>query len=262
MNRPIVTLTTDFGDRDYFVAAMKGVILSIAPEAQVVDVTHQITAFGIEEAAFLVDQASRCYPKKTVHVVVVDPGVGSARRPILVQNGGQNFVGPDNGVFGMILAREKCTARELTVERYFRKPVSQTFHGRDIFAPVAAHLARGVAAAKFGKTIEDAFRPALQAVQQTGKRSWCGAVLTIDRFGNIVTNFSREQFPALGERPFDVKVGFETVMKLADNYAAMPFGELFGIWGSAGYLEIVLNQGHAAKQLGVGVGAPVELVVY
>lgn len=262
MPQPIVTLTTDFGEKDYFVASMKGVILSIAPNAEIVDVTHQISAFEIAEAAFVIDQASRCFPKKTIHVVVVDPGVGSARRPILVQSGGQSFIGPDNGVLGMILDRGKCTTRELTTERYFRHPVSQTFHGRDVFAPVAAYLATGTAPSRLGKLIKDAFRPALSRVQQTSKRSWCGAVLTVDRFGNLVTSFRREDFPTLGDSAFDVKIGFETVIQLATSYASMPCGELFAIWGSAGYLEIVMNQGNTAKHLGVGVGAPVDLLVY
>ena len=152
---PIVTLTTDFGLSDHYVGVMKGVILSICPQARIVDLSHQVTPFAIAEGAYLIAQAYRHFPKKTVHVVVVDPGVGTARRPILVEAAGQFFVSPDNGVLSMVYSREKHKVRVLTNERYFRKPVSQTFHGRDMFSPVGAHLAAGVAVARLGKRIED-----------------------------------------------------------------------------------------------------------
>src|SRR5690348_2761518 len=153
MPRPIVTLTTDFGLADHFVGTMKGVILGICPQAQIVDISHEVAPFAIAEGAYLVAQAYRYFPKKTVHVVVVDPGVGSGRRAILVEAAGQFFVAPDNGVLSMIYARERHRVRAITNGRYFLKPVSQTFHGRDIFAPVAAHLAAGVSAAKIGKAV-------------------------------------------------------------------------------------------------------------
>ena len=141
MTRPILTLTTDFGLTDHFVGTMKGVILGICPAAQIVDISHGVTPFEIAEGAYLIAQAWRYFPKKTVHVVVVDPGVGSARRPILVEAGGQYFLGPDNGVLSMVYLHEKCKVRHIVNEEYFRHPVSRTFHGRDIFAPVGAHLA-------------------------------------------------------------------------------------------------------------------------
>ena len=151
MARPILTLTTDFGLSDHYVAAMKGVVLAICPQAQIVDISHGVPAFAISEGAYLIAQAYRYFPRKTVHVVVVDPGVGTDRRPIVAEAGGQFFVAPDNGVLAMIYAREKHTVRALTNRKYFLKPVSQTFHGRDIFAPAAAHLAAGVAPASSGK---------------------------------------------------------------------------------------------------------------
>src|SRR5580658_3645904 len=159
MAQPILTLTTDFGASDHYVGAMKGVMLSICPQAQIVDICHDVTPFQIAEGAYVIAQAYECFPKKTVHVVVVDPGVGTARRPILVEAAGQFFIGPDNGVLCMVYSRQKHKVRVIANETYFRKPVSATFHGRDIFAPVAAHLAAGVAPARMGKLIDDYLRP-------------------------------------------------------------------------------------------------------
>ena len=155
MAEPILTLTTDFGLVDHYVGVMKGVILEICPHARIVDISHQVTPFAIAEGAYLIAQSYPWFPKKTVHVAVIDPGVGSERRAILVEAAGQYFVGPDNGLFSMVMAREKHKARVITNDRYFRWPVSRTFQGRDVFAPVGAHLAAGVPAARMGKI----FRP-------------------------------------------------------------------------------------------------------
>lgn len=259
MPRPILTLTTDFGLQDHFVAAMKGVILTIAPTAEIVDITHQITPFDINEAAFTLAEAWRYFPKKTVHVVVVDPGVGSARRPILAQAAGQSFVAPDNGVLSLIYHQEKCKVREITATKYMRSEVSQTFHGRDVFAPVAAHLGKGVPVASIGKLIEDPVKlPGIQP-HRAGRRAWSGTVLKIDRFGNLITNFSRTEFPTLASMKFCLTAGLEQIIWLRSSYADGPFGEPFAIWGSSGFLEVSVNQASAAKQLGVGVGAPMEL---
>src|SRR5258708_5188751 len=152
---PLIPLTTDFGTADHFVAAMKGVIAGIAPRARVVDITHEIPPYEILEGAFIIGEAWRCFPTGTIHVVVVDPGVGSARRPILAEAGGQFFVAPDNGVLSMIYAGVKTKVRVITNTKLIAREVSRTFHGRDIFAPAAAHLARGVPVARFGKLIDD-----------------------------------------------------------------------------------------------------------
>jgi S-adenosyl-L-methionine hydrolase (adenosine-forming) len=255
----IITLTTDFGLSDHYVGVMQGVILGIAPAARIVDLSHQVGAYEISEAAFLIAQAYRYFPKKTVHVIVVDPGVGTARRPILTEAAGQYFVAPDNGVLGMIYPREKHKVRAITNARYFCKPVSQTFHGRDIFAPVAAHLARGVAPARLGKRIEDYLRPAFGAPERTGKHFWTGTILKVDHFGNVVTNFRLSDFP---DSPFELVLGPHVVTRLASNYAEGGRGELFTIFGSSGYLEIATCQGSAAKILGCAAGAPVELRIY
>src|SRR5580704_11403223 len=188
MPPPILTLTTDFGASDHYVGAMKGVILSICPHAQIVDICHDVTPFQIAEGAYVIAQAFECFPKKTVHVVVVDPGVGTARRPILVEAAGQFFIGPDNGVLSMVYSQQKHKVRLIENDTYFRQPVSATFHGRDIFAPVAAHLAAGVVPARMGKLIKDYLQPDFLNPQRTGERTWTGRILKIDRFGNIVTN--------------------------------------------------------------------------
>lgn len=258
----IITLTTDFGLADPFVGAMKGVILGLHPKARIVDITHQIGAYQIAEAGFVIAQAYRCFPKKTVHVIVVDPGVGTSRRPILVQAGGQFFVAPDNGLLSMIYAREKHKVRVVTNDRFFLKPVSQTFHGRDVFSPVAAHLARGTPPARFGKLIQDYLRLEFEKPVRSGKRLWTGSVLKIDNFGNLITNFQMSEFPQLAERPFEMAIGLERVQRLARNYAENPPGELFVIEGSSGFLEVSLSQASAAKRLGCGVGAPAELTIY
>ena len=259
MPAPLITLTTDFGLSDHYVGAMKGVILSICPRARIVDISHGVGAYEIAEAEFTLAQAYRYYPRGAGHVVVVDPGVGTARRPILAQAAGQVFVAPDNGVLSMIYAREKHKVRAISSERYFLQPVSNTFHGRDIFAPVAAHLAGGVPVARFGTSIADYLRLDFDTPVRTGRSTWTGAILKVDRFGNLVTNFSVEDFPDLGARPFEMAVGMARIGVLAANYAECGAGEAFAIVGSAGFYEISVGQASAAKVLGCGAGAPVEL---
>ncbi|MCI0747547.1 MAG: SAM-dependent chlorinase/fluorinase [Verrucomicrobia subdivision 3 bacterium] len=262
MLRPLITLTTDFGRADHFVAVMKAVILSLCPKAAIVDISHETPAFDITEGAFILAEAYRWFPKKTIHVAVIDPGVGAARRPILLEAAGQYFLAPDNGLLTLVCRREKHRAREVASERFFLKPVSQTFHGRDVFAPCAAHLANGTPPGRFGKLINDHFRLFIPEPAQTGKRVWTGAVLKIDRFGNLITNFPFEEFQRISARPFEMAVGMEKVTRLARNYAEGATGEVFLIAGSSGYLEVAANQASAAKLLGCGVGAPAELTIW
>jgi len=259
MPKPILTLTTDFGLADHYVGTMKGVILGICLQAQIVDISHEVQPFAIREGAYLIAQAYRYFPKKTVHVVVVDPGVGSSRRPILLEAAGQYFIAPDNGVLSMIYQAEKSKIRLIANERYFHRPVSRTFHGRDIFAPVAAHVAAGVLPARIGKPIDDYLRPAFGKPVRTGKRTWTGEVLHIDRFGNIVTNFNANDFPDLERRDFSVAIGPVEIEVLAHNYTECGEGELFLIAGSSGYIEVSMNQGAAAERIKCGVGATAEL---
>ncbi len=258
----IITLTTDFGHSDHFAGTMKGVILGIAPRVRIVDLCHDVTPFEAGEAAFILAQAYSYFPPKTIHVAVVDPGVGTARRPILVEAAGQYFIGPDNGIFAMILGREKHKVRAITNAAYRLPAVSGTFHGRDIFAPAAAHLARGIAPAKFGKLIHDFLRQEFYKPVQTGKRFWTGAVLKADRFGNLITNYETAEFKRIRERPFELAAGTARIRRLVSTFAEAQPGELVVIPGSSGYLEICANQAPAAKMLGLAAGSPLELTIW
>jgi hypothetical protein len=259
MPRPIVTLTTDFGLSDHFAGVLKGVILGIAPAAEIVDITHQVGAFEISEAAFVVAQAYRWFPKKTVHLVVIDPGVGTARRPIVAEAAGQFFVAPDNGVLSMVYARETHEVRAVTSDRHFLKPVSRTFHGRDVFAPTAARLAAGARPAGFGRLIEDYCRLPFAEPARIGKRLWQGTILKTDHFGNLITNLHIVEFPDLATRPFQLVCGQTTFTRLHATFADGAPGEPLLIVGSSGFLEVVANRASAAKLLGCATGAPVEL---
>jgi S-adenosylmethionine hydrolase len=249
MAEPLLTLTTDFGLADHYVGVMKGVILEICPRAQIVDISHRVTPFAIAEGAYLIAQSYPWFPKNTVHVAVVDPGVGSERRAILVEAAGQYFVGPDNGVFSMVTAREKHKARAITNDRYFRRPVSRTFQGRDVFAPVGAHLAAGVPASRMGKIWPDAVLAGLNRPQ----------VLHVDRFGNIVTNLPAED---LGIKRISLKIGGATVSRVASHYAEMAPGRLFLIEGSSGYIEVSMNRGSAAERIGCRAGDMVQMKLH
>jgi S-adenosyl-L-methionine hydrolase (adenosine-forming) len=253
MSNGLITLTTDFGTADHFVAAMKGVILTLAPRARIVDITHEIAPYDINEAGFVIAQAWSWFPKGTVHVVVVDPGVGSARSPILVEAGGHFFVGPDNGVFSMVYPAAKHKVRVISNPKMMRREISRTFHGRDIFAPAAAHLARKAPPARFGKLMTDyVCSPSDQP----------GAVLKVDRFGNLITNFHIDHYSGIKTRPFELRIGRQKIRRLALTYSETEIGEIFVIVGSSGYLEIAANQENAAKKIGCGNGAPVELKLY
>jgi S-adenosylmethionine hydrolase len=266
MLNPLITFTTDFGTSDHFAATMKAVVLGIAPRARIIDITHEVTPFEVVEGAYTLAQAYRYFPAKTIHVVVVDPGVGSARRPILAAMAGQYFVAPDNGVLSLVFAREtgreQVKVRHITNEKFMLHPVSRTFHGRDVFSPVAAHLAMGVPPAKFGKLIEDHLRLSLDKPTQSGKRNWTGTVLKVDRFGNLITNFHIDDFPQIEVRPFDLSIGLEKINRLALTFTECAPDEAFAIVGSSGYLEVAVNQGSAARALGCGAGSPVELVLH
>ncbi len=241
---------------------MKGVILGIQAAAQIIDISHGVRPYEIGDGAFTIAQAYRYFPKKTIHVVVVDPGVGSARRPLLAEMAGQYFVAPDNGVLSMVFAREQPKVRHVTSDRYFRQPVSRTFHGRDVFSPVAAHLASGVTPAKFGKLIDDYIQTSFEQPKQTGKHTWIGTVLKIDHFGNLFTNFHIDQFPSIRTHAFSLNTGPQAITRLALTFSDCDPGELFVVVGSSGYLEVAASQASAAKALGCGAGSPVELTIY
>jgi len=261
-HQPIVTLTTDFGVTDHFVGTMKGVILDIAPETQIVDISHAVQAFDVLDGALTIAQAYSYFPAGTVHLVIVDPGVGTARRPILVSTERHHFVAPDNGVLSLVYAREeRMHVRHVTAEHYSLQPVSKTFHGRDIFAPIAAYLAKGVDSEKFGEEITDFVRfnaPKPKTVDKGMK----GIVLKVDRFGNLITNFTPQDVPMLMQLdplPFKIVVGKKEVTNIRTLYAEGEPGEVFGILGSMGYLEIAANRASAAQLTGVGKGAEVNI---
>ncbi len=263
---PIITLLTDFGLQDHFVAAMKGVIYSICPHAHVVDMTHLIPPQDIVGAAFTLAAAYPYFPRWTVHVVVVDPGVGSARRPLLVVGDQHYFVGPDNGVFSLVYEREPyLRVYHLTEEHLFRSEVSATFHGRDIFAPVAAWLARGIEPAHMGQLIDDYVHLKFPKPRQKAPNVYQGVVLHIDRFGNLITNFSREfLIDLLGEdlrRPCQVILQQHRISGLQRTFSDVDRGQPVVYLGSAGYLEIAINAGNAARQMNAARGTAVTLIV-
>ncbi len=264
MARPhVVTLTTDFGLADHFVGAIKGVLLDVLPEVNIVDISHAVQAFDVLDGALMISEAYQYFPAGTVHMVVVDPGVGSDRRPILATVGEHYFVAPDNGVLSFVCENaDRISVREITSNHYFRQPVSSTFHGRDIFAPVAANLAKGVDPAKFGEEITDYATFAAPKPRTAPDGSLRGIVLKIDRFGNLLTNIRAEHAPhILGDNapPFRIGIGQHEITDILSHYAQGAPGKLFGIIGSTGCLEICSNRGSAAKLLSVGKGAEVAI---
>ena len=260
----IITFTTDFGLSDPFVGIMHGVVLNIHPETTLVDISHAVPSYDVLEGAWTIAQAYRFFPPRTVHVVVVDPGVGGTRRPLIVETEDYVFVAPDNGVLSLVEAKEpKFSVRHVTAERYFLQPVSHTFHGRDIFAPVAGWLSKGVAPSEFGPEISDHGRLQLPAVEHIGDSGLRGEVLKVDKFGNLITNVSAQDAPALfGASPptFSLLIAGRSITRLCGSYAEGGEEEFFAIAGSSGYLEIAARQASAAQKLAVGVRTPVGIV--
>jgi S-adenosylmethionine hydrolase len=259
---PVITLTTDFGLQDHYVASMKGVILGVNPATPVVDVTHEIPPFSILSGAYATSQAAPCFPPNTVHIVVVDPGVGTARRPILMQAGGQVFIGPDNGVFSLVASADphlKCF--EITRRDLMRPEISATFHGRDIFAPVGAAVSCGkVLPAEVGPEIADWIKLDGLTPEQLDDKTWQGRVLSIDRFGNVITNFRSSAFSFLRSEQFELTLGAQGVTRYGATFGEVPQAEMFAYPGSSGYIEIGINQGNAAFRLGCASGQSVTLV--
>lgn len=257
--RPVITLTTDFGLNDPYVGIMKGVILNIAPDVQLVDLTHQIRSQNILQAALALKAAYSYFPENTVHMVVVDPGVGGVRRPIGVRSKKYWFVGPDNGVFTSVLDPQ-ATCYELTTEKYFLKDVSTTFHGRDIFSPVAAWLSRGKSLRSFGHKITDPVLLDWPLPHFDGK-AISGEVVYIDHFGNLTTNIDARLLNGVFERPENlvVEIGRKTLHGPVVSYSeAEPrsVGVLINSWNA---LEIFYRDGNAAEFLKAGTGTPVRV---
>ena len=263
MARPLITLTTDYGTSDVFVAVMKGVILSINPEANILDITHEVLPHDILDGALAIGNAYRYFPPKTVHVVVVDPGVGTERRPILVAADQHYLIAPDNGVLSSVYDQsESLHVWNLISEHYFRQPLSKTFHGRDIFAPVAAWLTKSWQTSSFGEPITDFVRFTMPKVKVEGA-SAKGVVLRADHFGNLITNITPENVPGLltANGNLSITVGQAKITKMVQTFAEGVAGEPVALIGSSGYLEISVNRGNAAKTVGVGRGAEVVVDV-
>ena len=259
---PVITLLTDFGTSDYFVGAMKGVILSANPAAVIVDITHEVPPQDIRAAAFNLLATYKDFPSGTIHVAVVDPGVGSNRRPILVECAEQVFVGPDNGLFSWVCQREgHFLARHLTNEKFFQHPKSGTFHGRDVFAPVAAALSRGVDAERFGPVIDDAIVLESLTPRANDDGTLAATIIHIDRFGNCITNLTTEHLTGDVNRRVRLIVNDQVITSIRKFFSAeaVDSESLFMIPGSAGFIEIAAQNSSAASILKVRRGQSITL---
>jgi len=258
----VITLTTDFGLVDSYVGTMKGVILSIDPTATIVDISHDIPPQDVREAAYTLYAAYPYFPQGTIHVVVVDPGVGSQRQAIALRTPRATFVAPDNGVLSYVLARERAEEIvNLTNPRYHLSPVSRTFHGRDIFAPAAAHLARGVPLANLGEPLTEIITFPLPRPQVRPDGTIVGQVIHIDRFGNLITSITSKDLPAHLSGESVIEIRGRSIQGIANNYAEGAPGELLALIGSSDHLEIAVSGGSACQALEAEVGDEVLLGV-
>lgn len=252
----IITLTSDFGQADGYVGTMKGVILGIAPAVRLVDLSHEVAPQDIRQAAHILRQAAPYFPDGAIHLAVVDPGVGSDRRPLLVVTPQAMFVGPDNGLFTFALEQPGAQAYALDRPAFWLPRVSRTFHGRDIFAPAAAHLALGAAPADLGTPIGDAVRQASVGPRRLGNDEIVGSVIHVDRFGNLISDV-----PAawLGDEAWACEVAGRETVPLASTYAEVPPGALLALVSSGNTIEIAVRDGNAARTLNIGAGATLTL---
>ncbi|MBI4699539.1 MAG: SAM-dependent chlorinase/fluorinase [Nitrospirae bacterium] len=267
LERPIITLTTDFGIKDPFVGIMKGIILGINPSAQIIDITHTIDPQNIIEAANVVSMGYKYFSPTSIHVVVVDPQVGSARRPILVVTDDHYFIGPDNGVFSSLYEEKDNFAifkvLHITASHYFLPPKGSTFHGRDIFAPSAAWLSKGVESVKFGDEINDYTALTLPKVQAVNEKAIEGTVVHFDGFGNAITNIINADMqkinPEMNIDKFqiiykDIKIGLS-------NYYSETSSQLSAVINSFGFLELFTYKGKASDKFGIKIGDKVSVMV-
>ena len=259
MSSAIITLTTDFGTRDPFVGLMKGVMFQIAPGVRLVDLTHEISPHDVLEGALALEAAVPFFPPGTIHLAVVDPGVGSARRPLAIAAAGQQFVGPDNGLFSFLFSADGWSAVRLEAAAYRLPAVSQTFHGRDLFAPAAAHLALGTPLHRFGSPVTDPVVIRWPTARREGDQL-VGEVIHADRFGNLVTSVRVPDLPALGPASsLIVEVEEKEVGRLVGCYADLPLAGVGAVVGSSGRMEISVREGSAAAVLGARRGSSVRV---
>lgn len=266
LDNPLITLTTDFGYEDPFVGIMKGVILTINPEARIIDLTHGISPHDIREAGLSIALSYDFFPKDSIHVVVTDPGVGSARRPLIVMADYHYFVGPDNGVFSNIFARkhENLKVVEITAKHYFLSEDSPTFQGRDIFAPAAAWLSRRISMANFGSFITDYHSIPVPVPSMINENALRGEVVHIDRFGNAMTNISKAEIHKLlmlqpGTPPAVICKGREAPLK--NYYSEAADAALYSVVNSSGYLELFRYRGSAAREYSISAGESVDIIL-
>ena len=259
----VITLLTDFGQQDPFVGIMKGVILGLCPSARLVDLTHETAAYDILGGSFLLHSAMPYFPPGTIHLAVVDPGVGSPRRPILARIDDQLFVAPDNGLLSYPMACGTVRAvHAITAREYFLQPVSATFHGRDVFAPVAGHLACGVPPERFGPEVTDAVRLSIPRARLEDDGTLHGQVIRIDHFGNCVTNIARQDLEALtsgAAMPVRVLLNDQPVGGVVQFFEEVGPGGQGAVLGSTGRLELFALQGNLARRWGIRPGALVRL---
>jgi S-adenosyl-L-methionine hydrolase (adenosine-forming) len=265
LKKNLITLTTDFGGKDYFAGSMKGVILGINPDANIVDVSHDVVSHDIWGATYLLASAYRYFPPYTIHIVVVDPGVGSQRRPIIVVTDRHYFIAPDNGVLSFIYDDPGFSrVIHITADHYFLPSSGSTFHARDIFAPCAAWLSKGVEADKFGELITDYTRFNMPACRTESDGALAGEVVYIDKFGNSITNISfddiREFVEKTGRQSYTFVVKDKKFDTLSPFYASVPKGEAGVVVNGNGKLEIFINQGDARKTLGLRRGEKVSIL--
>jgi hypothetical protein len=254
----IITLTTDFGYKDPFVGEMKGVILSINPSVTLVDITHAIEPHNIEEGAFIIGSSYKYFPSETIHITVVDPGVGSERRPIIVAADGHYFVGPDNGIFSYIMSfSEKLKVLHIKEEKYMLSEYSPTFQGRDVFAPVAAWLSRGIALESFGCTIDDFKRFEVPVPKVEGDKI-SGEIIYVDRFGNAITNIRKGTLQGLGEK-YSVKIKGK-IVRTVKNYAQASDKGLYCLINSSGHIEFFVNMDSASRLFNINKGEKVTVL--
>lgn len=252
----IIALLTDFGTRDHFVAAIKGTILSINPVAAIIDISHEVPTFDVTAAAFILSACRKDFPEETIFVSVVDPGVGSSRKPILAVSENRYFIAPDNGVIGFAVPAG-ADVFEITNVNYFRHPVSGSFHGRDIFAPAAAHLSLGVEPHDFGPRVTDFIGIALPVPHESAAGKICGEIIYFDHFGNIITNFPN----SLIARGKAVEIGDTVVGDKRRFFAESTAENLFIIAGSSGFIEISMNRKSARDLLGARRGQEIKLIL-
>jgi len=257
MERPIITLTTDFGTKDGYVGAVKGVIKRINLQAEVMDITHQLESFDVLAAAFSLRSSSAYFPQGTVHLAVVDPGVGSERQPLLVRTESFVFVGPDNGIFSFVYDSQKITdIIHLSNREYFLADVSSTFHARDIFAPVAAYVTLGVDINEFGTPATECLRLLIPEPKVTGN-TLTGEVIHIDGFGNLITNIGADLLH--GKSVASVTIGRKRIGRISRSYFDISTGQAGALIDSSGFLEIAMNQGNAQRDLGAKIGTGVKV---